>query len=381
MIIKLHNLKSLILIYNKKQITIVSIIKKFNLFLLESIGDKVTLYRGDSIYIDEFNYDKFDNKAIYGIGLYLTDNKRVAYTYTLKGNNTAIVTEIFPTTNRLKNAELCFIIEHLVNKVNNTHFSEDELRDAYDTIKQDQDIVYKDYIDRYKIGDDLFWISKEYAKKVRNNDEEYKSYSEYYKTNVDRVEKIIKKSKEIHDKYDKYIEKATSYYNLNKRDYDFLNDGDGWRVVYNPSNEGHISEFEVSKSVIERCYNANTTMTNDILSIIKKMVNKYLKSEQVKNYLIKHPYSSKYFTYKYIYTNAIYGDIELTLSNFLYNNRIFRDTRNNTAISADIWKYFITEMQKLGYKGIVYDGGEHLNSPITHNAYVIWNLEDVERLS
>ena len=37
-------------------------------------------------------------------------------------------------------------------------------------------------------------------------------------------------------------------------------------------------------------------------------------------------------------------------------------------------------MEKEGYKGIKYSGGHYSGSPVKHNAYVFWDIKEIERI-
>ena len=52
----------------------------------ELTDNTITLYRGDSSIIQQFSVDASDDMALFGIGIYLTDNKTIAADYTLKSS-------------------------------------------------------------------------------------------------------------------------------------------------------------------------------------------------------------------------------------------------------------------------------------------------------
>lgn len=351
----------------------------YDAFITEQLESYVKLYRGDSTYIDKFDYAKFDETAIYGLGLYLTDNKRVAYSYTLKGDADPVVTELFADSNKQKYAELCFIITELLNEVNQTNFSRQELYDAYNAMLS-YDTHGKELENKYNQGDKLFWLNAEYVKSLtpREVEDRMEDFSYW----VGRVEKNQHALNAIHKKFDGYIAKATAYYNAHKRDYEFLYDGkESWKVILKSKNKGHISEFLVNSKIVNNCYNANATIPDGVTKILKNVIRQYVKKPNVAEYLKNSKFYNKNNPFQFFIANIENNTNpdNITLANFLYDNSIFRT--KETCIDASIWKYFIIEMQKLGYDGIVYDGGEHLNSPIKHKAYVIWNLDNVKRVS
>jgi hypothetical protein len=58
--------------------------------ILENNAEYLTLYRGDSSDIGTHSLDKGDIDALFGQGIYLTSNKRIAGDYKLKGSNEII---------------------------------------------------------------------------------------------------------------------------------------------------------------------------------------------------------------------------------------------------------------------------------------------------
>lgn len=349
-------------------------------FIYESLEpDKIKLYRGDSSAITKFDADKFDSKAIYGPGLYLTDNPRVAFTYTLKGDHSSIITrDIYASSNKQKHAILCFIIEHLVNQVNETNFTNDELHDVYEMLHIYEYGYGKEFIERYTQGDKLFWLSKEYVSTF--TDEKRSEYEGDIINQKQRLEKNISKLNDIHKKFDKYIIKATAYFQEHRNEYDFLYDGEeSWDVIYKPKNQGKISEFTVDSDIINKCYDANKPMDAEVISILRKMVNHWLRSQKMTEYAkIYHWEKGNNFKYYLASISGYQDKNNVTLAKFLYNNSKFRT--NISHLEKDDWNVLISGLKSLGYRGIVYNGGEHLNSPIKHRAYVIWDLADVHRV-
>ena len=130
--------------------------EKFIRILKENISDSITLYRGDSSEIENFDSNKFDNKAIYGLGLYLTDNKDIAYSYTLKGGNNGVVAELYIELENEEDAKEYYIISKLLNEVNSTDFDEKELYDLYITLSSYKK-WNKDIFARYKSCDRFFF--------------------------------------------------------------------------------------------------------------------------------------------------------------------------------------------------------------------------------
>lgn len=350
----------------------------YHIQLYEEYNNSIILYRGDSTYIKTFDSSFFDPRAIYGTGIYLTDNKDVAYSYTLKGETNSVIAELYGS-DTLEEAQFNFIITYLLNKTNNTSYDDSELYDVYSDLKYEK--KYDNVtINRYIKGEQLFWLNQDYVNKL--SDTEKEEYLKDYDMYKNRIEKQIDKLKKIHIKYDKYIKKTTEQYNKIKHNLEFIPlSDDSWKVVDKTLNKGYVSEFKIKKSIINKCYDANKPITTEIETILKSLILRYKKTPKIIDYISKLR-DSKWFTYSYFKKEAIRFNNPnniYSLSYFFYNNSIFRDKQYH--IEKEDWDFFKTKMINLGYKGIVYDGGEHLDSPIKHKSYVLWNINDVERIS
>lgn len=328
------------------------------------------LYRGDSQYIQNFEKEFFDPKAIYGLGLYLTDDIDVAKTYTLKDdvNNSVIFNEPCYFDNPdTETAHKWFIFGYLINKVNNLNISEQKLYDdfaEYEFYKQNIKNLYVDYINKkidFKTFLDKFLWSGYYD----NHIEEINDLEKYYKV---KYEKHLSLEKE----YEIYLKKATDFFNKNKDNFYFIIDSENYvKVTDLTLNKGYISEFKINNNILKDLYDANTIMDKDIISVLRKFFNRYIKQDNVSKEI--KDFNQNQFTFKYFMKG------NKRLSDFLYNNYTFR--RQVTIVERKTWFYFINEMRKLGYKGIRYNGGEHsVTYHKDHNAYVIWNLDLVERI-
>lgn len=355
---------------------------RLNEFLNEHLNNYKILYRGDSIKIDEFSFDKFDNTAIFGLGLYLTDNKDVAYSYTLKNSdNDSVIARIYPSSDHYEDAKLCFIITTLLNDINNTHFTETVLLDDVYKTYYYYNLYKKEFYERYKNGIELFWLSDDYINELKSDRNKYNDYLSDRNEKIKDIEDSINTYNNIKKKYGKFIDKATLYFDQHENDYEFIYDGsEEWKIVLKSKNKGYISEFKVTTELLDHLYNANDIIPDNVKNILKRMILRYSKSDKIVSYLKKHYYyKPDTFTFREIVKYSTdNGNYELTLANFLYNFSSFR--RDDCGLDKNDWLFFISEMKKIGYKGIVYNGGDFLNSPIKHNAYVIWNIDDVKRI-
>lgn len=351
--------------------------EKFIRILKENISNSVILYRGDSSEIEKFDSNKFDNKAIYGLGLYLTDNKNIAYSYTLKGGNIGVDAELYIELDNEEDAKEYYIISKLLNEVNSTNYDEKELYDLYITLSS-YEKWNKGAFERYKSGDKYFFLDKD---KVKNTDENtlYNYYSDWIERETKNIERRIKEYNDAIKKFKVFYDKANSYFDKISVDISFVKGNDVWTVVSKSKNTGKVSEFSIKSDSISKCYNASYIISKEVESVLKKFVNRYNKQNNVIKHIGTNDIIKNHFTYKYIKSNATHNNnYPFTLSNFFYENRNFR--YKDTIVEKETWQFFIIEMQKLGYKGIVYDGGEHLRTGISHNAYVIWNMNDVQRI-
>lgn len=323
--------------------------------LFEEFNSDVILYRGDSSHVVEYEESKFDLKSLFGIGLYLTDDIEIADTYTIKGDDSAI---LFMTTigspYDIKYAEEIFICQYLIRKLDDSDFKYDKDYGWDDELNTLCDIKYKG-ISRYELS--------EYELSL---DEEDQLKRTEWKT------ELKQKDDKILAKYNTRYNRAKSYFNTHRNDFKFIfkNDNGGdvdINIVDNTKKVGHISEFSVPIDVLNKCYDAESVIDDNIIKVLTKtaLYNKKLNSKSLS-------YSQAIKKYNGYYSEK--QDLS-TLGKVFYKVGYYlsRDWTYET------WLVFRKGMKKLGYTGIRYQGGAYAGNK-HHNAYVIWDYKNLKRL-
>lgn len=327
------------------------------------------LYRGDSKKIDSFSEEFFDLYALFGKGLYLTDDYEIADTYTTKGDDKAILFKIHfdnieygrgdyqKHNNPLQYCKNMFITEYLIPKLTDK-FDNDDLHRFSDCITDksyNEVINVKNYEQLYKLR-----FSGEINKTSEWFDESYEI-----------------KNFELFSEIRKYYIEASKLFLTEFSDVKFipsqLTKHDNVYKVVRPSHiEGGVTKFKVSNEILAKCFDTEIKyeeIEKEIKSIIKKIITVFNKEQT--NDRRKEKFDSFY--------NYIAQDFEETLCENMYpiKNRI----RNlGDKYLEMFWNLFISLLKKQGYKGFRYNGGVMTGNKF-HNAYSIWSLNDVEKIN
>lgn len=345
----------------------------------ENFTDKIILYRGDSQKIDSFKDEFYDYGALLGAGLYLTDDYNKAKSYTTKGDSESVLAdlefddleygggEIVKIANPLQYAYNLFVQDYYCK---NTDYSTkigaytlDELKkldlvnflNGYNLkpvgLNKDTTIT-NIYLDKY-----FSFISDDNDRNERIEDSkiEFKEFKNFI--NNIYIPAYIKFDKEK-DKFDFLLK---SYHGITHR----------YHVIDISKSKGHISKFEIDNNLMDKFIDVNVDINDidsDVITAFKKVL-----SSTGKQYFIEKPFHKRN-TWKYV-------------SNYEYDNifvNYFRGVKSLFNHDIKYLKLFydklINELKKLGYIGFKYNGG-HLTGTDEHNAYVLWNLDKIKRIS
>lgn len=283
--------------------------------IFENAKDCVRLYRGDSSKIKSFDRSKTNTFALFGQGIYLTDNKRVAGDYTSKSNDNDV---IYRTVGKTKQE----VLDKYLNQIAST-------------------------IDHN--GNDL------------SNKIEYWGSSVPFSNGSSWSTKGMKKNEE---EYKKRLEYAKQAWNKISKNYEIRIKLDGTAVIQKKSNvsESQISEFDVPQSYMKKLFHADDPINDKILDkllyVLKKNndiatandINRYVRDEQ-KEYGVNP-------SYRTIFIN-IGADSPLS--------------------DREVQDQFIESLEDMGYVGIEYTGGMSMGGGYKHRAYVFWNSEQLNK--
>ncbi len=344
--------------------------------LLEAAGT-VTLYRGDSTEIERFQLEKTDDGALFGIGIYLTNDAEVAKDYTVKASGDDV---IFPPREMrreggftdLKELTAAFI-RHLVN--------DGEYGPQLASLKDKWQTKY------YEMNGKIDW-SGDHQKAQQERERIQQELNDGFKA---------ERSKMIRDA----VAKAKKDFVGIRRAMRVATLTTGEIVFTKPKRSARLSSFEVPISYIDKCLNVEEPISDELLPIMKDAFTRVHKDNDPEGLWDLRTYNPEtdgegggqsfdQFIANYRQHGARYawsenwmgGDGKNPSLNFLWNGthsgyHAFQHGRvKQEALIADL--------KKVGFVGLAYDGGvrttgsgAHGGGGHRHNAYVFWNEDDV----
>lgn len=340
--------------------------------LYETFEDKIILYRGDSQKIDSFKDEFYDYDALLGAGLYLTDDYNKAKSYTTKGDSESVLSdlefddleysrgEVVKIPNPLQYAYNLFVQDYYCK---NTNYA--RVIGAY-TLEEVNKINLIDFVGGYSIQPKTYDINSFYSfiedeaeinKRIAKDKIEYAEFKKFIENEYIPAYNKFDKEK------DKYEFLLKSHHGLTHR----------YHVIDVSKSKGHVSKFEINSNLLDKFINVSNDISkidSDVIKVFKSVLllisGKFYK---------EHPYMKmKKGAWNYVSTYE-YNDM-LFIDYFRGVKALFRTEDKYLKLFYDKLK---NELKKLGYIGFKYNGG-HLTGTDEHNAYVIWNLSDVNRI-
>lgn len=293
----------------------------------------VRLYRGDSNKINDFLHDKFDNRAIFGTGLYLTDNRHIAFTYTTKGDESKILYTGSTAESSSKAIKLAFVVYHLMHVL------------AGKPAPKYQSKQYSDCEEYYE---------SKAAPKTRKMD--------------------IAKYARLEKRYGTMFDVAMAHLKEFKYKYAFIMSHNHhgyytWNVVDKTAKGGHISEFDVPQEMIDNCYDGDAPIDAEVLEVLQRgYIRFYTNQAKRQN---QEPYQMPHIQVQIERQRPSDVNVD-TLGTIITNWHM--------GWSNEDWQFFHSQMGDLGYTGIKYQGGVYTGTHTKHNAYVLWDLSRIKRL-
>lgn len=351
--------------------------------LVEDSGT-VKLYRGDGSEVERFQLAKTDEGALFGIGIYLTDDAEVAKDYTVSGAKAGDGNVIFPPAKMRRDGagfhdlrELtAAFIRHLLN--DDRDFSE-----RVDALKTEWQNKY------YDLNGKIDWSG--------DHDEA--------RAERDRIQQHIQDG--FAAERSKLIRTAVA---KAKKDYAAIRPAmrvakltTGEMVFTKPKRDGRLSTFEIPTAYIGKCLNVEEPVSDELLKIIKDAftrVHPKNDPEGVWDLRTRNPESRMgdevmgqsfdQFIQNFRDHGARYawtadwqgGNGKNPSLNFIWNGthsgyHAFQHNRVNQ-------QNLIDALKPLGYVGFVYAGGvqtsgsgAHGGGGHYHNAYVFWDEDAI----
>jgi len=280
--------------------------------------DHTLLYRGDSSKIDEFSLDKTSISALFGKGLYLTNNIRVANDYMLKGK------EADPESDTLY-------------------------------ITRGRGLTKQGAIDEY-IKEQAYKLYAEDTIRMYNQPDALKMDPEERRRSLDRRLRDF----QHHYVYDSITSKkhqAEQQWKDLAPTVEVRKQLDGKIVIRKKQHSGALTKFFIPNAILHKCLDAEAEVDHGLLTAFADLLEE-LFGEEVHAKYLKHlehletlhsPWSFRQ-EWKYINTTLLPKK----------DREPFR-------------LKFLSDMRENGYTGIKYAGGITLKGGINHVAYVLWD--------
>lgn len=360
--------------------------------LNERSSDRVTLFRGDSMEIDQYKIDKTDPGGMVGSGIYLTTSFDVAKDYTVKGtsdvlyrseqgegdnprefvfqtfmknfyNITRPVIEEFYWGIASKVRKMSDIFRHEINSTIGTgnqateHPRHQELRMWYNTAME--------YAEAY------LWVSGE--KQLMQ------ILKQLYQQEYDRFKSSFKNTRMLKTVLDELI-------------------------IIPEDKLGHVSRFRVPTTYLNRTYRVDDPLSDGMIKWVISYMRQNIKNFDPSRSLVDMRYNdpqkgevraksfrdwiTNFKTYgaRYAWGDHTVGgqDVNPSLMEIIYGTHTglsLLHQNNNYQLWKDLQKYLEHE----GYVGFHYNGGNRTGnntyaggSPVKHDAYVLWDERNVD---
>ena len=331
---------------------------------------ETTLYRGDATQIDQFDSAKTGFLALFGAGIYLTDNPTVAADYTLKSSDHVL----------MRGESARDVIMTYLATIVRDKFAWKQFRE--NLLTKWREALYADPDHRAASGRPYDWD------KVREVSKRYEAGMN--KERLDTLSKFLKKAKVIFKQQApelRLIQDTTGEWALVKKDRD-----------------AYVSRFEIPEAYLAKTFNADQPMPDKVLATIKHLFLSHLAGvgyggdpkidmrDDNGEFQTFDGWVQAYKTRGIMYAWAAKDDeVFDPVVKGNGKNPSFDIVRNGTHFGGS-WFHdrgnmakFIAAMEKIGYVGLEYDGGVRVGSHlrggggIRHRAFVFWHDDDINR--
>lgn len=318
----------------------------------EEIVDEATLYRGDSSHVDEFSLEKSDKYALFGRGIYLTDNPEVAGDYTLKAASKHTVfhpDEDSPA--RTPKDLIAMYLRHLMDERLERAAKTEEIRTV--------------------------WHNRYYNEKIP----------------IEQAQKGMEA--DIRAFIKSLMKDAKAIYRDERDNMRIVKNTMGHYVLVSKDREGYVTTFEVPDDYIERTLHAERPLPDHVLKAIRDLFVQKIGDpdrpldmrDANGNFCTFDEWVEAHKTIGVHYAwRGADGDVDPTVGGTGENPSL--DTiRNGTHLGISLFyqddfsQKFIEKMNELGYVGLEYDGGNRVGMHVRgggglkHRAFVFWDTQ------
>jgi hypothetical protein len=225
--------------------------------LLRESSENVRLYRGDSTKIDNFDAKQTSLYGLFGHGIYLTDNKRVANDYKSKGSD----------------GEVLFRMEGAKNK---------------------QEIVRR-------------WVERR-AAKIDENGIDHSSEIAFWSSNVpysDGGDWSVVTNDLRRTEREKRVAYAQALWVKMSRKYEVRKKLDGTFVIQKKTI-GALAEFDVPQEVVRHCLDAEAEINHHVMDSIEHALSKHgdmQTARDIKSFIRQQEREGEQVSFREVFTN------------------------------------------------------------------------------
>lgn len=340
--------------------------------LIESRENTRTLYRGDASKIDTFSSEKSRNSIglLFGIGIYLTDNPRVALDYTIKGGwrHDGSGTVMTPEEETEEQAVRRYIFHIMVKQFGWIQHREQLKTDAIQRL-------YRELPSPQAAR----WTqdgapSPEWTK----HDEDRKAFEEAFRRDMKK-------------EFAKVFNKAKKVYQADRANLRAFQDTAGkWRIMRN-NHEGTLTVFEIPEEYCRRTLHGDRPLAGADLELIKDFVRSIIGDRpsdfrDADGYATDLPFDQwlehfrKHGTIYAWQQRVVGGKGEYPTLDEVWNGQ-----HGGYSIFSKHIDDFIAMAKARGYTGVEYDGGVRLGGNIRggggirHQSFVFWDDEFINK--
>lgn len=340
--------------------------------LVESKSRTRTLYRGDAAKIEEFSTEHTRNSfgLLFGLGIYLTDNPRIALDYTVKGawKPDGAGTVLLRTEAKSHQDAVREYLLHLIYKRLGWARRREEIKD---------DFLHQHNANRIPQPESPRWFQ----------DGSPNPEHEEWATKNRAAQAATQKQFEtmIKNEFGVFLKKAKMIYRKEKDQLRVLEDTMGQWVIMRDTHEGTITTFEIPDDYIARVIHGDQPLDDKSLEMVRAFVNEITEGQvsDFRNFDGDKWYSFDDWLEIYRTQGSRYAWREEHIGGKGQNpslDHIWNGTHGGLSIfNRDIDK-FIEMAKSAGIVGIEYDGGVRVTSSqvrgqggIRHQAFVFWD--------
>ena len=273
----------------------------------------VRLYRGDSSKIEQFNVGATALNNLFGQGIYLTDNTRVAGDYTSKGDSEDVIFRL-SGRNMTRQQVLDYFIRQIARKLDEKG------------VDHSKEMRYWSHDVPYSDGADFGNMTNELRQR----------------------------------EHQQRIAFATQRWNQLSKEYEVRVKLDGTGVIQRKSQQGNIAVFDVPETYLRTFLNADDSIPDRVLDNLTWALRKFEDKStagDIEQFVKQQEWEDETPTFRTIYTS-------ITFESPLVSDGEAQAT-------------FIDSLQDLGYNGIEYTGGVSMGGGYRHRAYSAWDAEKI----